>query len=736
MVRPPSARTRRELSISEAFAVAAGLLSDRRLDEAEKFFRALLREQPDHPRALHGLGVICRQTARIDEALFHLERSVAINADDAMVHNDLGIVLAGLGRLEAAVNHFEQVIVAAPDFGEAYYNLGIVLLELERVDQAIVRFEQALMLKPDRAELYGQLGKALALANRYAAAIDHYQKALELSPELAHAANHCGVALTLLERDSEALAYFERALASEPGDLDARVNLASTLARLSRHEEAIEHFQAVLAIKPDAAVECAFGTSLAALGRHGDAVLRYARALQLCPQFGGALNNLGVSLAKLDRHEEAVAAYRKALTITPGLVDVHSNLGRSLEELGREEEAVVSYDTMLAVDPENPKAHYQRGTALRTLGRLAEAQSEFERAVALAPARGEFYFGLAEGKRFAIGDPHLDAMEWLARQATPQPRTAQIGLHFALAKAYQDIQRYDMAFQHMKEGNALRRQRIRYDEAQTLGLFRRIAAVFTEDLISDRAGAGNRSKLPIFIVGMARSGSTLVEQILASHRDVHALGETVAYDRAIEELCARSAVRSGFPEAVLAATPEQFQQLAARYIDLVSENAPAVARITDKALGNFRCAGLIYLALPNARIIHTRRDPIDTCLSAFSLSMTKEQAHTFDLRELGRFYRGYEALMTHWRRVLPEGAMLDVQYEALVTDFEPQARRIVEYCGLEWDARCLKFYQTDRPVRTASASQVRQPMYQSAIGRWKPYKQWLGPLIEALGLPE
>jgi hypothetical protein len=245
-------------------------------------------------------------------------------------------------------------------------------------------------------------------------------------------------------------------------------------------------------------------------------------------------------------------------------------------------------------------------------------------------------------------------------------------------------------------------------------------------------GVGEQSSVPVFILGMPRSGSTLVEQILASHPKVFGAGEIDDFGKAILGLsgAARRAITS--PEVVSLMSGEQLRQLGASYVGRIKAAAPAAQRITDKMLENFRFTGLIHLALPNARIIHTRRDPIDTCLSCFSKRFAENLPYTYDLGELGRYYRAYEALMAHWRSVLPQNVMLEVRYEEVVADLEGQARRILAHCGLEWDPHCLDFHKTERPVRTASVAQVRQPIYKSSVGRWRAFESFLGPLLAEL----
>ena len=368
------------------------------------------------------------------------------------------------------------------------------------------------------------------------------------------------------------------------------------------------------------------------------------------------------------------------------------------------------------------------------LGRIDEAKVAIETAITLAPLRTRPYYHLALFKHMTPDEPHLRAMEKLAQNMSSLDADEQIDLNFALAKAYADIGDHKRSFARLADGAALKRKKALYDEAAEFSRFERIRKTFTGELMHSYAGLGDPSLAPVFIIGMPRSGTTLIEQILASHPKVFAAGEREDFAKAVDELHRITGNGSPFPETTAMSGPH-LRRLGASYLQRIGAAASTADRITDKMPGNFLYAGYINLALPNARIIHARRDPMDTCFSCFSQSFGDDSLpYTYDLGELGRFYRAYEALMAHWREVLPPGAMLEVQYEEVVADLEGQARRIVAYCGLEWDARCLDFHRTERPVRTASMAQVRQPIYTSSVGRWRPYQAFLGPLRAALEL--
>ncbi|MGA2891367.1 MAG: sulfotransferase [Xanthobacteraceae bacterium] len=473
-----------------------------------------------------------------------------------------------------------------------------------------------------------------------------------------------------------------------------------------------------------------------AFAHHGDgrlagAIERYERALSLKPDMPAIRNNLGHALVELGKPEIAIGEYRRAVELKPDYAEALCNWGAALLQLDRLDEAEAKFRRAIAVNPGLAGAHHNLGLILKERGRLDQAQRAAKRAVRLAPRNTSYYEHLAAVRPFEAGDRYLKALEALQRDCASLSARDRVHLHFALARAYQDTGDAESAFAQLLAGNRLKREHTAYDEAATLARMERIGALFTADFIAKRQGAGASSPLPVFIVGMPRSGTTLIEQILASHPAIHGAGELTLFDRTIGALATALPESPPFPDMAAAMSAEHFRKLGVSYVEQVAQLAPAASRIVDKMPGNFLFAGLIHLALPNATIIHATRNPIDTCVSCYSILFTN-QAHTYDLGELGRYCRHYQALMAHWHQVLPPGRILDVKYEELVGDLETVARRIVAQCGLPWDPRCLDFHRTDRIVRTASATQVRQPIYQSSVGRWRKYEQFLEPLLAEL----
>jgi tetratricopeptide (TPR) repeat protein len=690
------------MSLSQAIQRAVQFHDQGHLDKAERLYAAILALQPGHFDALHRLGILQFQRGHDAEALRYLSAALKAKPSDAV-----------------ALTH-----------------LGLVHAKLRRPDEALASYDKALAFKPNYAQAYNARGAALRAQGRAAEALASYDKALALKPNYAEALNNRGNALRDLARSDEALASYDRAVALKPDYAEAYNNRGGALRDIKRPEAALASYDRALALKPNYAEALNNrGNALRDLERAEDALASYDRALALEPDYAEAHNNRSGALRDLGRSEEALASCDRALALAPGLAEAHNNRGAALLDLNRHAEALTSCERALALKPDYLLAFDNKGMTLIELGRFDEAAIAIKAAIRLAPKRIRSYYGLAGAMRLPPDDPHLRAMEDLARDMPSLEANDQIYLNFALAKAYADTKNHEGSFRHLLDGNALKRKQIAYDEAAALAVFERTRAAFTAELMRGGKELGEPSSVPVFIVGMPRSGTTLVEQILASHPRVFGAGE-------INDL-AKTAIGLGgavtevlrAPDAISTMPAEQFRRLGASYVDRIRAMAPSAERVVNKTTENFRFVGLISLALPNARIIHTRRDSIDTCLSCFSHLFLGNFPYTYELGELGRYYRGYDALMTHWQSVLPPNVMLEVQYEEVVADLEGAARRILAHCGLEWDARCLDYHRTERRVRTASAAQVRQPIYKNAIGRWRIYEKFLGPLLAELDAP-
>jgi tetratricopeptide (TPR) repeat protein len=671
------------------------------LADADDLTRRAADADPNNAEAAHMLGIIAHQSGKLGEAIEHLRRAIAIEPNVALYHANLAEMCRLAGRIEEAIAAGRRALEINADYPGALSNLGIALFDQGKFEEALALYDRALQQQESFAQAHSNRGNALQRLKRFSEAEPAYRRALELQPTFADAWNNLGTCLRELKRPEEAEAVYRKALELGPNNPDTLDNLALAVKDLDRLEEAADLLRRTLVVE----------------GRSDKFHVHYATVL-------------------LDQNkiEDAAAAVERALSLNPSNHDAVNLMGRVTFERGELDTSLALYRRALALKPDLADAHNNMGNVLKELGQLQAAQEAYLEALRLDPSISGVYVNLSDSKKFAPGDQHLSAMERLAAKTEGLSKTDRMQLDFALGKAYGDLKDYRRSFKHLLAGNAAKRAMIGYDEQSTFALFDKIETVFTKELMAQKGGAGDVSALPIFVIGMPRSGTTLIEQIIASHPLVHGAGELQTLNDVILTVRGPDGSTILYPEFMPALDQSALRQIGARYIAPVRELAPTGERVTDKMPSNYYFAGLIHLALPNAKIIHTMRDPVDTCLSCFSKLFSAEQNHTYDLGELGRYYKRYERLMAHWRRTLPSGRILDVRYEDVVSDLEKQARRIIAHCELPWNDRCLSFHRTERPVRTASATQVRQPLYKNAVGRWRVYEEYLGPLLNALGI--
>jgi len=647
---------------------------------------------------------------------------------DPLSDFERAVALHEQGRLWDAEKLYENILSRNSRHFDCNYYLGSIRLQQNRFADAEILFRRAAKVNKKSADAQHHLAIALTGLGRLDEAIAHYDKALDLTPRDAVAHNNLGYVLQRLDRHEDAVSHYRKALAINPSYPEAYNNLGNALQALGRTEEAIEHYRQALALRPnDAGAHNNLASALAARHRHQEAIEHCEKALALAPGNAEIHLNIANSLRATERLQDALKHYQKATAIG----EAHAGAASMLFYLGRVEEAIGLCKTALAIMPDDVYTLANLGIALRASGRVDEAIACFEKAIAIAPMKAAgYYYDLSISKRMSASDPHFADMLKLADKMESFDREDQIGMHFALGKAYADIGDHQRSFQYLVKGNALKRQEfVEHDETELMMWFERVRTVFAADLVHQKKYVGDASSMPVFIIGMPRSGTSLVEQILASHPKVFGAGERRELGDLVDEIAGPNGAK--FPEAVASMSGEDLRTLGARYVRALQPLAPDAARITDKMPNNFSYGGLIHLALPNARIIHIRRDPRDVAMSCFSTLFAIGHAYTYDLAELARYMRAYEKVVEHWRQVLPKGVMIEVQYEELIANLETQAKRIVKHCGLAWNDACLSFHESKRPVITASVIQVRQPIYNSSVGRWRLYEKELEPFLQA-----
>ena len=581
-----------------------------------------------------------------------------------------------------------------------------------RLAEAETIYRQILAVDADHADSLHLLGMIEHQRGRHEIAVSMIRSAIAINQTEAAYHSNLGAIYQTQGKLDEAAACFERALILKPDWAEVHSNYGNILEAQGKLEEALACHERALAFKPEFAEACSnLGNVRYAQGKLTEAVACYEKALAFRPDYADAHNNLGTAFLAQDKIAQAVAHFERALILKPDHASAHNNLGNARMRQDKIDEAQAHYERALVLKPDYANAHNNLANVFKEQGRFDDAMAHYQRAISISPDYAEAHLNRADLKSFQPGDADLAALEALSL-----PPDRALYIHFALAKALDDVKDYGGAFEHLRQGNALKRARIHYDEMGTLKLFERIATGFDRGLFDRFQGQGDPSSVPVFVLGMPRSGSTLIEQILGSHPQIHAAGELTVLDKMDLPDPERIAGLGRLGQSYLARLPKVAGKL----------------RIVDKLPGNFLRIGLIRLMLPNARIIHTLRDPIDTCLSCYFKLFNTGLPFTYDLAELGRYYRAYSELMAHWRSVLPPGAMLEVSYEDVVDDLEGQARRLIDYCGLPWNHHCIDFHRSGRPVRTASAVQVRQPLFRGSVHRWRNYESALAPLLNEL----
>ncbi|MFM0642539.1 sulfotransferase [Paraburkholderia metrosideri] len=699
MSTPPSTPSQETLSIPEALSRAHAHWNAGQAEQAEQLCQRVLAAWPGQADALHLLGLMAHAYGNLDLALTHLRQACMAPHAPAVYSSNLAEMYRQKGLLAEGEEAARRAVAMDPALVSGWNNLGILLQEAGKFAESLVCLERVIALQPGWAEAHNNLANTSRRLGRMDRAEQHYRQALALSPAYAEAHSNLAFLLSTQGRYDEAAAVAQRAIELSPRLVDAYLNLAEVEVSRHRHEAALRALDMLAAFAP----------------QHPAALVARAKALK-----------------QIERLDEALAFARQVVAIAPKSAEAHNTLAVVLQVLGQTDEALAQFEQAAhlpgAVAEE---ALVGRATLLMEAGRKDEAMAAFERALEAFPGSTQALAGRADARTFKSGDPDIAALEACLAEGERRSLTDRISAHFALGKAYLDIRDPARAFHHLDAGNRQKRATFTYDGAASGHWMKRIAEAFTPELYARLQGAGKPSALPVFIVGMPRSGTTLIEQIVSSHPQVTGAGELSALRLVVDG--------SGlFPEKLETLAGQgaaQFLgQLGQAYLSRVAPLAEGRARLVDKMPGNFLYAGLIPLILPGARVIHVRRDPVDTCLSCYTKLFGGEQQFTYNQSELGVFYRHYERLMAHWREVLPSERFIEVDYETVVDNLEGEARRLVDFLGLPWDAACLSFHDNRRVVRTASVNQVRQPIYKTSKGRWKAYAGYLAPLLEALGV--
>jgi tetratricopeptide (TPR) repeat protein len=686
---------------AKAIEMAGQLYTRRQYAQAGRVCEQIIQSRPGNSDAHNILGVSLAALGRMDEAVASLKRAIKINGEAASYHANLGEILRQVGKLDEAAVAIEKAIKLDPDNAQALNNLGIIQYERKQFAEAVENYRRALEINPAMSEALNNLGNALRLTGDIDGALQAYQEALTQRAVYPEVYNNLGTLLQQDRRIEEAEHALRKAIQQNPNYIEAHNNLAQLLSAEKHEVEALRTLGEALKIAP-----------------------KNVQTLLLTAKIQLRRSNL----------QAAEQAARLALQEEPENAEALTVLGQILHETDRYEEALDVLDRALKKAPEHPEALNFYGVALKSVGRLDEAREHILKALNLNDSMYGAYANLNDLVDFSegVGETLFNRMDAIFESVPNQEAEPFLALHFAYAKALDDRGQHEKALDHYIIGGRMKRAQLDYKEEETHGFFDSIRAAFPKEAFENRKYQGLDDERPVFIVGMPRSGSTLVEQILSSHPDIYGAGEVKYLSRALGQLRDRFPSLQKYPEMAEKITPAQLDIVAKNYQQAIGQGAGDAKRITDKLLTNYFFLGLINLLFPKAKVIHTRRDPVDTCLSGFTKLFKDDMPHSYDLAELGRYYGKYRELMEYWEKVLPEGFMTTVVYEDVVADTEKEAKRLIEFLGLPWNDKCVDFHKSDRPVKTASVAQVRKPIYKTSVQRWKKYGSGLQPLVDAI----
>jgi tetratricopeptide (TPR) repeat protein len=691
---------KKTVPISQALQAAVKHVKTGHLQQAEHICRQIVSADPENAAANHLLGVVALQSNKYDTAVQLITRAAAKNPHDSAMYINQGSAYRALGRQDEAVDSYKQALNIKDDNPLAHNNLGAILKAQGKMDEAIDSFMQAIKYKPDYAEAHYNLGNAFVE----------------------------------LKRPDEAAESFNRALEIVPGYAEALHNLGYVHKSQKKFDEAEKSIRLAIKIKQDnAEMHNSLGIVLHSQGKLAEAVSSYEQAVKLKPDYAESYYNLGRVFREQGLLDEAISFFKRAITVNPDFVLAYNNLGNILHEQNKPDEALEFLNRALEIKPDFVEAHNNLGNVLKAQGNIAEAVASYNRALEIQPDFVDAYRQLAHARKYTEYNDEIRAMETLLQDDSMND-LQKMHLNFGLGKAYEDLGEYEKAFSCIQVANRLKRDTFEYAMSEDRVFINNIKKTFDEKFILEHTGAGCNSGTPIFIVGMPRSGTSLVEQILSSHPLVHGAGELGYMRSMLLKYCSKK-VEPEIPDCIKKFGKNDFKKFGSAYVDKIRLHSQDAKYITDKMPHNFLNIGLIKLVLPNAKIIHCQRNPMDTCFSNFKNFFTGTHKYAYDLQELGEYYKLYDQLMEYWHKILP-GFIYDIQYEELVADQENQTRRLLEYCGLDWDDRCLSFHKSNRTVRTASSTQVRQPIYNDSVQLWKQYEKQLEPLLQALDYSE
>ena len=637
------------------------------------------------------------------------------------------------GRFQDVIDAAPAALAAYPGDRDLLYFLAVAQRMLQRIPDALATLETLEAYHPKYSRLFQERGHCHIFRRDAAEAIRAFEHGVALNPALPASWTALQTLYRMAGRPGDAsnAAQHVAKLGSLPAEIvtarsllaDGHAREAEALIRpyLAQHGDDVEALRLLAGI----ARESEFTT---------DAEVLYKRVLELAPGYNAARYDYVLTLIDLHKHRRAREEADRLLAAEPDNPGARVTYASILMGLGELDEAIARYRRSVAEMPGDPELRQSLGHALKTVGQQAQAVQCYREAAALRPGFGEPFWSLANLKTYRFTDDEIDRMRRLEARPFAQ-HVDRYHLCFALAKGLEDRGEYAESFSYYERGNALKKQGSRYRAELQERAARRQREICTAEFFAARRGWGCPSGAPIFILGLPRAGSTLIEQILASHPQIEGTMELANVPRLVGSLGGHDRhSESHYPDVLTELTAEQCRTFGEQYLEDTLDYRSGKPYFIDKMPNNFRNIPLIQLMLPNSKIIDARRNALDCCFSNFKQLYATGHPFSYSLEDIGRYYRTYIELMDHWDRVLP-GRVLCVRHEDVLEDLDGSVRRILDYCGLPFEPACIDFHKTERRVHTASSEQVRRPLNRDGVGQWRPFERWLGPLKSALGSP-
>jgi tetratricopeptide (TPR) repeat protein len=734
-----------KLSVDQALLKAKSHVRKGEAAEAQKLYQAVLETFPKNERARKGLEGLNKpqQLATFKgpaqdtiNQLVNLYNQGQLSAalkqatvltkqypKDFMLWNVLGATNKGLGRNDEASEAFKKVTLLNPSYADGFNNLGVTLQDQGKLGEALAAYNEAISIKPDYAEAFNNIGNALKDQGQLEGAIEAYNKALAIKPDYADAYNNMSSTLKDQGKLDEAMEASQKALSLKPDYAPAYNNMGNVLKEQGKMDEAIKAYNKALALKPDyAPAHNNMGVTLQEQGKLEEAIETFSKALTLNPDYAQAYNNMGNVLKDQGKHDEAIGAFNKALALKPHYTDVYNNIGNVLKNQGKLNEAIEAFKRALSLKPDHAEVYNNMGVVLQEQGELDKSIEAYEIALSIKADHASAHRNLSSLIKYKSGSIQIDIVKALL-QRNDLRKEDICQLHYAMAKMREDLGDFQTAFKNYVLGGALRKKLLSYDLEKDKLVFDQVKNTalnireFPFNILSRK-----KTNAPIFILGMARSGTTLVEQIISCHPKVQAAGELPFLKRFGEKLSVGN----------LPINSINLDKLRNSYFNELEKISENKLFITDKMPNNFLQIGLILKALPEAKIIHVTRDPAATCWSNFKHYFSaKSLGYSYNLNDTVSYFKMYQELMNFWNELYGD-QIYHLDYDRLTAQQTFETKNIIKYLELEWDNACLSPHKNKRSVRTASQQQVREKVYKGSSLAWRKFEPYLNGILDEL----